>query len=97
VTVRDRHTRLAPKEFDLLRYLVAHANRVVTHRDLLEAVWGPDRGENVDALRVVITHLRRKIEAKASRPEWILTEPWVGYRLFLPPSDRSTVKPSRRA
>jgi two-component system KDP operon response regulator KdpE len=95
VTVRNRHAHLTPKEFDLLRYLVAHANRVVSHRELLEAVWGPDRAQNVKALRVLITQLRRKIEAKPSSPEWILTEPWVGYRLLLPAADRSMVKASR--
>jgi two-component system, OmpR family, KDP operon response regulator KdpE len=91
VMVRSRHAHLTPKEFDLLRYLVAHPNRVVTHRELLDAVWGPERGEHVDALRVVITHLRRKIEAKPSSPEWILTEPWVGYRLFLPSKTRLAI------
>jgi two-component system KDP operon response regulator KdpE len=90
VMVRGRHTRLTPKEFDLLRYLVAHANKVVTHRELLQAVWGPDRGENVESLRVVINQLRRKIEAKPSSPEWLLTEPWVGYRLFVPSPDQAT-------
>ena len=97
VTVRDRHTRLTPKEFDLLRYLVAHANKVLTHRELLQAVWGPDRGENLDSLRVVVNQLRRKIEAKPSSPAWLLTEPWVGYRLFLPSPDQATVARSRSA
>jgi two-component system KDP operon response regulator KdpE len=96
VTLRGRHTRLTPKEFELLRYLVAHANRVVTHREILQAVWGPDRGEQVDSLRVVINQLRNKIEAKPATPQWLLTEPWVGYRLFLPPPDQVAVKPSRR-
>ena len=57
--------RLTPKEFDLLRYLVAHANKVVTHRELLQAVWGPDYGDEVDYLRVVVNQLRKKIEAEA--------------------------------
>jgi two-component system KDP operon response regulator KdpE len=92
VMVRGRHTRLTPKEFDLLRYLVAHANRVLTHREILQAVWGPDRGENVDSLRVVVNQLRGKIEATPSSPEWLLTEPWVGYRLFLPSPDHAAVK-----
>jgi two-component system KDP operon response regulator KdpE len=96
VTFRGRHTRLTPKEFDLLRYLVAHANRVLTHRELLQAVWGPDRGESVDSLRVVINQLRGKIEATPSSPEWLLTEPWVGYRLFLPSPEHATVKQSPR-
>jgi two-component system KDP operon response regulator KdpE len=97
VTLRGRHTRLTPKEFDLLRYLVAHPNRVLTHRELLQAVWGPDRGENVQSLRVVINQLRRKIEVKPSRPEWLLTEPWVGYRLFLPSPDQAAAEQSQRA
>ena len=58
--------RLTPKEFDLLRYLVAHANKVVSHRELLQAVWGPDYGDQVDYLRVVVNQLRKKIEAKPS-------------------------------
>src|ERR1700681_2357497 len=96
VVARGRHSRLTPKEFELLRYLVTHANKVLTHREILQAVWGPDRGEHVDSLRVVINQLRTKIEAKPSTPEWLLTEPSVGYRLFLPSPDRATVKQSRR-
>lgn len=96
VVLGGHHTRLTPKEFELLRYLVAHANRVLTHREILQAVWGPDREEHVDSLRVVINQLRNKIEAKPSTPQWLLTEPWVGYRLFLPSPDRAAVKPSRQ-
>src|ERR1700681_4953774 len=97
VMVRGRHTHLTPREFELLRYLVAHANKVLTHRELLQAVWGPDRGESVDSLRVVVNQLRKKIEAKPSSPEWLLTEPWVGYRLFLPSPDQALVSHPRRA
>lgn len=79
-----RHVRLTPKEFDLLRYLVAHANKVVTHREILQAVWGPDYGDEVDHLRVVINQLRKKLESQPSKPTHVLTEPWVGYRFFLP-------------
>jgi two-component system, OmpR family, KDP operon response regulator KdpE len=79
-----RQVRLTPKEFDLLRYLVAHANKVVTHRELLQAIWGPDYGDEVDHLRVVVNQLRKKIEVQPSKPTHLLTEPWVGYRLFLP-------------
>ena len=75
--------RLTPKEFDLLRHLVAHPNKVVTHRELLQAVWGPDYGDEVDHLRVVINQLRKKIEIQPSKPAFLLTEPWVGYRLQL--------------
>jgi two-component system KDP operon response regulator KdpE len=84
VTTRGRLTRLTPKEFDLLRYMALHPNKVLTHRELLQAVWGPDYGDEVDHLRVVINQLRKKIEATPSKPVFLLTEPWVGYRLSLP-------------
>jgi two-component system KDP operon response regulator KdpE len=83
VTSRGRTVRLTPKEFELLRYLVAHANKVLTHRELLQAVWGPDYGDQVDYLRVFVNQLRKKIEANPSTPAYLLTEPWVGYRLQL--------------
>ena len=75
-----KNVRLTPKEFDLLRYLVSHAGKPVPHRELLQAVWGPDYGDQTDYLRVFITHLRKKIEVNAAKPKYILTEPWVGYR-----------------
>jgi two-component system KDP operon response regulator KdpE len=84
VTTRTGHMRLTPKEFDVLRYLASHANKTVGHRELLQAVWGPDYGDEVDYLRVVINQLRKKIEATPSKPVYLLTEPWVGYRLNLP-------------
>jgi len=83
VTRGNQRVRLTPKEFDLLRYLVSHPNKVVTHRELLQAVWGPDYGDEVDHLRVVINQLRKKIEVQPSKPAYLLTEPWVGYRLQL--------------
>ena len=75
--------RLTPKEFDLLRYLVSHAGKPVPHRELLQAVWGPDYGDEVEYLRVFVKQLRRKIEPKPDKPRYILTEPWVGYRFSL--------------
>jgi two-component system KDP operon response regulator KdpE len=84
VTSRGHRVRLTPKEFELLRYLVAHANKVLSHRELLQAVWGPDYGDQVDYLRVFMNQLRKKIEAKPSSPVYLLTEPWVGYRLHMP-------------
>jgi two-component system KDP operon response regulator KdpE len=72
--------RLTPKEFELLRYLIAHRGRPVPHRELLQAVWGPDYGDQTDYLRVFITTLRKKIEPEPSSPRYVLTEPWVGYR-----------------
>ena len=84
VTVRGRHVRLTPKEFDLLRYLVTHPNKVIPHRELLQAVWGPDYGDEVEYLRVFVNQLRKKIEPQPAKPRYLLTEPWVGYRLDLP-------------
>jgi len=84
VTAQGRHVRLTPKEFELLRYLVTHPNKVVSHRELLQSVWGPDYGDQVDYLRVFMNQLRKKIEAKPSQPVYLLTEPWAGYRLYLP-------------
>jgi two-component system KDP operon response regulator KdpE len=71
---------LTPKELDLLRYLTLHPNHVISHRELLQAVWGPDYGSQSDYLRVFIKNLRKKIEPNPDTPEYILTEPWVGYR-----------------
>jgi two-component system KDP operon response regulator KdpE len=73
-------SHLTPKELDLLRYLTQHANEAVPHRELLQAVWGPDYGDQVDYLRVFIKNLRKKIESNPESPEFITTEPWVGYR-----------------
>jgi two-component system KDP operon response regulator KdpE len=81
VRATGRQVRLTPKELDVLRYLAAHANKTVAHRELLQAVWGPDYGDEVDYLRVVVNQLRKKIEAQPAKPVYLLTEPWVGYRL----------------
>ena len=80
VTRAGTTAHLTPKELDLLRYLAQHANEAVSHRELLQAVWGPDYGDQVDYLRVFIKTLRRKVEANPESPELIVTEPWVGYR-----------------
>ena len=84
--------RLTPKEFDLLRYLVAHAGKPVPHRELLQAVWGPDYGDQTDYLRVFITHLRKKIEPNPAKPQYILTDPWLGYRFETPNGRRLATK-----
>ena len=76
--------RLTPKEFDLLKMLVDHPNRAIPHRKLLQTVWGPDYGDEVEYLRVVVNQLRKKIEAVPARPKYLLTEPWVGYRFATP-------------
>ena len=82
-----REVRLTPKEFDLLRYFVTHPNKAVSHRELLQAVWGPDYGDELEYLRVFINQLRKKIEPQPSKPKYLLTEPWVGYRFQLPQPD----------
>jgi two-component system KDP operon response regulator KdpE len=73
-------SHLTPKELEVLRYLTQRPNEAVSHRELLQAVWGPDYGDQVDYLRVVIKNLRKKIELKPEQPRYIQTEPWVGYR-----------------
>jgi len=80
VSQEGESVHLTPKELDLLRYLTQRANQVLSHRELLQAVWGPDYGDQVDYLRVFVKNLRKKIEANPEDPQYILTEPWVGYR-----------------
>jgi two-component system, OmpR family, KDP operon response regulator KdpE len=86
VEVRNKEVHLTPKEFDVLVYLASHPERVITHRALLSAVWGPNSIEQTEYLRVCIGHLRKKLEPDESSPRYILTEPWVGYR-FEPGND----------
>jgi two-component system, OmpR family, KDP operon response regulator KdpE len=80
VTVRGSEIRLTPKEFDLLIYLAKHPGKVITHRALLAAIWGPNSTEQPEYLRVFVGQLRKKIEPDPSNPKYLLTEPWVGYR-----------------
>lgn len=80
VELKGQEIRLTPKEFELLVYLAKHPGKVITHRALLAAVWGPNSVEQPEYLRVFIGHLRKKLEADESAPKYILTEPWVGYR-----------------
>src|SRR5437764_14663751 len=89
VTRAGEPVKLSPKEFELLRHLVAHAGKVVTHRQLLREVWGPAQAAEVQYLRVFIRGLRQKLEADPTRPTHILTELGVGYRLQLPPEQRA--------
>jgi len=79
-TVRGEEVHLTPKEFELLTFLARHPYRVMTHRALLSAVWGPNSVEQPEYLRVCIGHLRKKLEPNESGPHYIVTEPWVGYR-----------------
>ena len=71
---------LTPKELEVLRYLTQHPNQAVSHRELLQSIWGPDYGDQVDYLRAIVKNLRKKVERNPEQPEHILTEPWVGYR-----------------
>jgi two-component system KDP operon response regulator KdpE len=89
VTRAGFEVKLSPKEFELLRHLVAHAGKVLTHRHLLREVWGPAQTDEVQYLRVFIRGLRQKLEPDPTRPTHILTELGVGYRLRLPPEQRS--------
>lgn len=93
VTAAGEDVHLAPKEFDVLRHLIANQGKPVTHRRLLQTIWGPEHGEEMEVLRVVINQLRRKIEKDPSRPKFILTEPWVGYRFQAPKA--AATKPGR--
>ena len=81
VTVGGAQVHLTPIEYRLLAVLVHHAGKVITHRQLLGEVWGPNATEQAHYLRVYMAHLRRKLEADAARPRYLLTEAGVGYRL----------------
>lgn len=83
VTIRGRSWRLTPKEFGLLSYLVSHPNKTISHRELLQAVWGPDYGEELEYLRVFINRLRKKIEPDPAKPRHLITDAWAGYRFSL--------------
>lgn len=87
VAVKGHPVRLTPKEFELLRHLVANQGKALAHRRLLQAVWGPDYGEETEYLRVFINQLRKKIEPDPHHPLYIHTEPWIGYR-FEPPAEK---------
>lgn len=87
VSFRDRQvrsngrvSRLTPTELNLLHYFVIHPQEVLPHDKILQAVWGPDYGDEVEYLRVFVNQLRKKIEPDPARPRYILTEPWLGYR-----------------
>jgi len=84
VIANGREVRLTPKEFDLLHYFLANANKPITHRKLLQTLWGPDYGDEVEYLRVFVSQLRKKIEKDPAHPRYIVTEPWVGYRFATP-------------
>jgi two-component system, OmpR family, KDP operon response regulator KdpE len=78
--------RLTPKEFELLSLLARHRDRVLTHRTILKAVWGPNAVEQPEHLWTLVAQLRKKIEPDSSTPRYILSEPWVGYRFVVEPA-----------
>jgi two-component system KDP operon response regulator KdpE len=86
VSLRGEQIRLTPKEFELLLLFARNPQRVMTHRALLKAIWGPAGVDQPESLRVLVAQLRRKIERDSGIPEYIQTEPWIGYR-FVPDPD----------
>jgi len=96
VRAHGRVTRLTPTELDLLHYFVTHANSALPHDKILQAVWGPDYGNEVEYLRVFVNQLRKKIEADPARPRYILTEPWLGYRFAMSESENAVSSASER-
>lgn len=87
VKVAGDHVKLTPTEYGLVRMFVQHAGRILTHRQILREVWGPNADEETNYLRVYITGLRKKLETNPQLPELILTEPGVGYRLRVLPAE----------
>lgn len=88
VTVDGEHVKLTPTEYRLLTYLASNANRVILHRELLRAVWGPEYGEETEYLRVYMRYLRQKLEPEPSDPRYLLTQPGAGYMLYQPDEDK---------
>jgi len=86
VAIQGREVRLTPKQFEVLNYLIANPNVSIPHARILQNVWGPDYGGEVEYLHVLVNQLRKKIEPDPSKPRYILTEPWFGYRFQLPPN-----------
>jgi two-component system KDP operon response regulator KdpE len=84
VNVHGRRVHLTPKEFEVLHALVREEGKAVTHRRILQAAWGPDYGEEIEKVRVVIRSLRKKIEEDPANPRYIVTEQWFGYRFQIP-------------
>jgi two-component system, OmpR family, KDP operon response regulator KdpE len=84
VEVRGERVHLGPKEFEVLRILMIQQGKPLTHKKILQTIWGPDHGDETENLRVVINQLRKKIEKDPARPRYVLTEPWLGYRFQFP-------------
>lgn len=83
VLVNKNEVKLTPKEFELLKFFLQNEGKVITHRNLLRAVWGWQSVEQTEYLRVFVNQLRKKIEPDPQNPSYLLTEPWIGYRFTL--------------
>jgi two-component system KDP operon response regulator KdpE len=88
VTASGQAVKLTPTEYRLLAYLASNANRVVMHRELLRAVWGPEYGDETEYLRVYMRYLRQKLEPDPSQPRYLLTQPGAGYMMYQPEEDK---------
>ena len=88
ISVHGRYVRLTPKQSEVLHFLITNPNVAIPHARILQTIWGPDYGNEVEYLHVVINQLRKKIEPDPAKPRYILTEPWFGYRFQLPPEER---------
>lgn len=80
VSVRGNEIHLTPKEYDLLLFFISHRDRVLTHKTILTTIWGPNSATQGEYLRVFVGQLRKKIEPNPNRPQYLKTEPWIGYR-----------------
>lgn len=82
--IDGQEVRLTPKQFDVLQYMASHANAALRHSTILSAVWGPEYADESEYLHTVMNQLRKKIEPDQVNPQYIVTEPWFGYRLKIP-------------
>ena len=89
VTIQDREVKLTPKEYDLLLFLLRNADRVLTHAIIIQSIWGPHSTHQPEYLRVLVAALRKKIEPDPLHPHYLVTDPWVGYRLTSSDEDES--------
>ena len=88
VRVDGQPVKLSPTEYRLLAYLTSNANRVILHRELLRAVWGPEYGDESEYLRVYVRYLRQKLEPDPANPHYLLTQPGAGYIFYQPEEDK---------
>jgi len=93
VRLRGEEVRLSPTEFSLLGLLVTNVGKVLTHRMLLQSIWGPEYGGEAEYLRVYINRLRQKLEPDSANPRYLLTEPGVGYRFVAPDIESARRRP----